>query len=299
MKDSPASHAGIPQLEGGYTRIANELIDALLDAGLTSRQWAVVMAVIRKTYGFHKTRENLSLSQLSDMTGMSRANASRTVAELVERGILSRTDERASMVLGLIKRYKNWGLPKQQQGLPKQQHLEGCQIGNGGCQNSNSTGVANSATEVLPIRQQQVLPIQQPHIKEKKKERKERAQAPVSEPLAEVVLPEWVDIEAWEGWLEVRRKKRVPNTARAIRQNLAVLEAEHRAKGDPIAILNRSIASGWTGLFRRETPKQQAASNAREQALLTGMWNGRPLTPTERYMLENNPSYLPMAAGGG
>jgi hypothetical protein len=40
-------------------------------------------------------------------------------------------------------------------------------------------------------------------------------------------------------------------------------------------------------------------TDPRQQALASGMWNGRPLTPTERYMLENNPSYLPMAAGGG
>jgi len=40
-------------------------------------------------------------------------------------------------------------------------------------------------------------------------------------------------------------------------------------------------------------------SDPRQQALASGMWNGRPLTATERYMLENNPSYLPMAAGGG
>lgn len=40
-------------------------------------------------------------------------------------------------------------------------------------------------------------------------------------------------------------------------------------------------------------------TDPRQQALASGMWNGRPLTTTERYMLENNPSYLPMAAGGG
>jgi uncharacterized Zn-finger protein len=40
-------------------------------------------------------------------------------------------------------------------------------------------------------------------------------------------------------------------------------------------------------------------TDPRQQALASGTWNGRPLTATERYMLENNPSYLPMAAGGG
>ena len=40
-------------------------------------------------------------------------------------------------------------------------------------------------------------------------------------------------------------------------------------------------------------------ADPRAQALATGMWNGRPLTPSERFNLERFPNYLPMAAGGG
>lgn len=288
-----------PQLEDGYTRIANELLDALLCTGLTSRQWAVVMTVIRKTYGYHKTRDNISLTQLANMTGMSRPNVSRTVNELVERGILTRTDAHGSMVLGIVKRYSLWGLPKQQQGLPKQQQPEGCQTGNGGCQDSNTKGVAKIATEVLPTWQQQGLPTWQHHIKENNKEKERKARAPKVDASATFVLPEWVNADAWAAWLEVRRQKRAPNTEKALRQNLAVLEAERAAGGNPTEVLNRSIASGWTGLFSRLRPRQIAVADARQQAIETGLWNGRMLTDTERYMLKTNPSYTPMTGAGG
>ena len=43
-----------PQVEDGHTRIANELLEAMCRAGFSARQWAVVMAVVRKTYGYGK-----------------------------------------------------------------------------------------------------------------------------------------------------------------------------------------------------------------------------------------------------
>jgi hypothetical protein len=60
------------------------------------------------------------------------------------------------------------------------------------------------------------------------------------------------------------------------------------------------IAHGATWLNgRRWEDPPETPSDPRAQALASGLWNGRPLTPTERYMLEKNPSYLPMAVGGG
>lgn len=41
-------------LDDGYTRIANELLEAVMLAGLTQHQLLVFPAVMRKTYGFNK-----------------------------------------------------------------------------------------------------------------------------------------------------------------------------------------------------------------------------------------------------
>lgn len=140
-----------PQLENGYTRIANELLDALLCAGLTSRQWAVMMAIIRKTYGFNKKSDEIGLSQLHSMTGIDRANLSRTVRELESMRLIIRGSGTFGHTLGVNKNFRQWGLPKQQQGLsfqqlPKQQQ--------GVCQNGNE-GVVVLANLVLSKRQPQ------------------------------------------------------------------------------------------------------------------------------------------------
>ncbi|MGP4870955.1 replication protein, partial [Klebsiella pneumoniae] len=40
----------VADIDDGYTRIANELLEAVMAADLTARQLKVVLAVIRKTY---------------------------------------------------------------------------------------------------------------------------------------------------------------------------------------------------------------------------------------------------------
>lgn len=141
-----------PQLENGYTRLANELLDALINAGLTARQWAVVMAIIRKTYGFNKKADEIGLSQLHAMTGIDRAHLSRTVRELEAAKVITREAGTFGHVLGLNKKFAQWELPKEQRGLLKEQQVPNQQ--QGGCRKSNG-GVAESATKGLPKEQPQ------------------------------------------------------------------------------------------------------------------------------------------------
>lgn len=149
-----------PQLEKGYTRLANELLDALLAAGLTARQWAVVMAIARKTYGWNKTRDEIGLSQLRLMTGIDKSHLSRTIRELETMKVIHREAGTHGHTLGINKRHKDWELPNQQprlpnqqpEGLPKEQQLPNQQPG---VAESATLGVAESATEGLPKEQPQ------------------------------------------------------------------------------------------------------------------------------------------------
>lgn len=43
-----------PQLEDGYTRIADLVLEALMKAKLTGTQWDLVMVIIRMTWGYQK-----------------------------------------------------------------------------------------------------------------------------------------------------------------------------------------------------------------------------------------------------
>ena len=80
-----------PQVEDGYTRIANELLEAVTNAQtcpITLRQIRVVLAVIRKTYGFNKKADRISDGQLAADTGLSRQNINKAKRELLAMSVL-------------------------------------------------------------------------------------------------------------------------------------------------------------------------------------------------------------------
>ena len=74
-----------------YTKISNELIEkALCRTNFSSYQSRIVWAIFRKTYGWDKTSDWISNSQLVEMTGITKQNVSRTLKELKERNIIVR-----------------------------------------------------------------------------------------------------------------------------------------------------------------------------------------------------------------
>lgn len=112
--DQPMANYGTPQIEDGYTRIANELLDAIISHPFSRREYAVVMAVIRVTYGFNKKEDAVSGWQLSEMTGIDRSHVSKTLSELVQKNILIKSYRcRISHgqnipFIAINKHYKTW-----------------------------------------------------------------------------------------------------------------------------------------------------------------------------------------------
>lgn len=102
-----------PQKEDGFTAIANELLDAILQFGFSKRQMAVVLGLIRKTYGFNKTEDDITITQLANVSGLSRQNVSKTISELVDLGAVSKRDGKHGYLLKINKNYAQWGVSKQ------------------------------------------------------------------------------------------------------------------------------------------------------------------------------------------
>lgn len=100
-----------PQTEDGFAKLANELLDALLRAGLTGNQWKVGMAIVRKTYGFNKAEDDLSASQIAVMCNIARPHASLAINQLATRNIINKRPGRYGMIVGIQKDYSRWLLP--------------------------------------------------------------------------------------------------------------------------------------------------------------------------------------------
>lgn len=97
-----------PQLEDGFTRIANELLDALAGADLTEREARVMYRIIRLTYGFGKKIDDITASQIGFICRMATTHVSATLKTLSEKKcIIKRTGSYGS-VIGIQKDHSLW-----------------------------------------------------------------------------------------------------------------------------------------------------------------------------------------------
>ena len=99
-----------PQIENGYLKIANEIIDFLIHYKLRGEEWLILLTVWRKTYGYNKTDDKISLSQFAELTHLKRANVVRAIKGLVSKGILAsiKSDTSEPTSYSFIKDYEKW-----------------------------------------------------------------------------------------------------------------------------------------------------------------------------------------------
>lgn len=78
-----------------YTQIPNAIFDLMADkdAKLTEKELKVLLAIARKTFGWHKKRDKISLSQLEQMTSMSRVSVVAGIRSAIKRGIVRQTED--------------------------------------------------------------------------------------------------------------------------------------------------------------------------------------------------------------
>lgn len=62
-------------------------------------------------------------------------------------------------------------------------------------------------------------------------------------------IPEWMPSEAWNGFIEMRKKSKTPFTERAIKLTISELERLKGEGQDVCAVLNQSVTNGWKGVF--------------------------------------------------
>ncbi len=101
-----------PQKENGYTPIANEIMEALMRINLSPAETRVLWYLFRKTYGWGKKSDTISLSQFAKATGLKRQNAQRALKALASKSmiIVIRGDDRKPLTYRFQKDYSRWSL---------------------------------------------------------------------------------------------------------------------------------------------------------------------------------------------
>lgn len=111
-----------PQLEHGYTRIANGLIEGILRYPFTGGELKLVLAVIRSTYGWGRKERVLSVADLAGMAGLCHRHTKRLIQRLArDRVLIKRPVTRLRVVMALNKEFSTWRLrkPKVDSDVPK------------------------------------------------------------------------------------------------------------------------------------------------------------------------------------
>ena len=93
--------------------------------------------------------------------------------------------------------------------------------------------------------------------REKKKGEEQKIKKPV------IQVPEWIDKETWDDYIEMRQRMRKPPSNGAIKLIIAKLERLKGASNDPNEVLKQSIMAGWTGVFPLKEGKSAKTRNSR------------------------------------
>ncbi len=83
-----------------------------------------------------------------------------------------------------------------------------------------------------------------------KEEKKEQPQAA----FAQFERPNWIGSDAWDGYAEMRKRKRAPLTPRACTMVVKELSRLRALGQDPDAVLDQSTRNSWTDVYALKNP---------------------------------------------
>ena len=102
-----------PQCENGYTRLANELLEALSRLRIPGEARQVFDTIMRKTYGFGKKEDGISLSQFVLATGLLKNHICDSLNKLKRMNLITEKGNDVTNIYSINKDYTSWKpLPK-------------------------------------------------------------------------------------------------------------------------------------------------------------------------------------------
>jgi len=111
----------MPQKENGYTAISNEIMDALCRTRVAGEQRQVFDCILRKTYGWNKKEDRISLSQFMDMTGISKSHIIRAIKGLIDKNMIAKKGNDLGITYCIQKKYHLWNALPKKETLPKKE----------------------------------------------------------------------------------------------------------------------------------------------------------------------------------
>lgn len=106
-----------------------------------------------------------------------------------------------------------------------------------------------------------------------------------------IALPQYIDREAWDAWMEVRRHLKAPNTDYAVKLLVYEVQRIKDAGHDPNAAIKQSVLKGWKDVWPSKEKEIEAApqSQAEKTAEMLRQREERGFTapPSELRLIAN------------
>ncbi|MEC0231313.1 replication protein [Paenibacillus alba] len=118
------------QVENGYCRIANEILEHIAKCKLNGTQFRLLMILWRYTYGFQRKEHDLSLTFFANALEINKDQVKRELNSLIDLNIISVVEEatfNSTRVISFNKNYEKWVVPsneKRVQGAKKTTGIE-------------------------------------------------------------------------------------------------------------------------------------------------------------------------------
>ena len=99
-----------PQLKNGYTKIANELLEAICRLNISGNEMRILLYIIRRTYGFNRSYAEIPLSDIALAVGMRNEHVSKALKKLSGKRIIELHANKGlkPQTISIMKDYQKW-----------------------------------------------------------------------------------------------------------------------------------------------------------------------------------------------
>ncbi|WP_312209735.1 replication protein [Pseudescherichia sp.] len=250
-------------LDKGYLRLANQIQDALCIVELSGREFRVLNAIVRLTYGWSKKSDRIANSLIADKTTLKVKHVSEAVLSLAYRNIIILRRIGQTRYIGINTHLDKWAYTKPNctkcpvafpaaesvtwvitipengdsvftpSAIPENRDNHPQKQGNGSPKTGNTKDIlpkTNINTDLTPY--------SPPGGKVK------------FDPLS-IPVPEWLNATTWNEWVVYRRQSGKPiKTELTVTKAFSLLKQCLDEGHDPVDVINASIANGYQGLFK-------------------------------------------------
>jgi phage replication O-like protein O len=252
-----------PQKENGYTAIANEIVDHLCLLQLSGYESRVLWAIFRKTYGYQKREDIISLSQLNKLTKIKSQHLCSITSKLKTRNviIITRINNKQN-VYSIQKDYEKWVVNTTDgvNNMEKKNNIQGIQLPESGLP---ELGLPELGLPELGL---PMPDLGTPEIGNKtllkSGDTKENIQKKITKENIYNIIPTWIFDENWKAFVEMRKKKKAPLTEYAIKLICKKLEQFKNNGENPNDILDQSILNSWTDVYTLKKYKNNKGNNS-------------------------------------